>query len=94
MQFSAIPYNLLGKRTKANYITTGLWSSQAIKEGAKLCQAVEVWPQGEKPRYNTLPDFNKWKVEKRDAAYFHYCDNETVHGVEFQAEAFPYDDII
>lgn len=44
LQFSGIPYNLLGKRTKANYLTTGLWSQQAIKEAGKLCKAVEVWP--------------------------------------------------
>ena len=44
LQFSGIPYNLLGGKKKANYLTTGLWSSQAIAEGAKLCQAVDVWP--------------------------------------------------
>jgi phosphoserine aminotransferase len=27
LQFSAIPYNILGKKTKTNYLTTGLWSS-------------------------------------------------------------------
>lgn len=47
LQFSAIPYNLLGKKTKANYLTTGLWSSQAIKEANKLCTANEVWRQGD-----------------------------------------------
>ena len=43
MQFSAIPYNLLGDKTKANYITTGAWSESAFKEAKKLCQPVEAW---------------------------------------------------
>jgi phosphoserine aminotransferase len=30
----------------------------------------------------------------KDAAYFHYCDNETIHGVEFPgAGSFPFDAI-
>jgi phosphoserine aminotransferase len=35
-----------------------------------------------------LPDVETWKIDK-EAAYFHYCDNETIHGVEFKE--FPYE---
>jgi phosphoserine aminotransferase len=49
MQFAGVPYNLAGGLKKVtNYLTTGLWSQQAFKDGAKLSQAREVWPQ-EKP---------------------------------------------
>jgi phosphoserine aminotransferase len=44
MQFSAIPYNLLGGEKKhGNYLTTGAWSESAIKEAKKLSSPVEVW---------------------------------------------------
>jgi phosphoserine aminotransferase len=87
LQFSAIPYNLLRDKKKTNYITTGAWSLQAIAEAAKLSEAVEAWPDSGK-NFTTLPDTNTWKIDK-DAAYFHYCDNETIHGVEFQE--FPFE---
>lgn len=88
-QFSAVPYNLLRGKDKANYFTTGAWSQGAIAEAKKLCTAVEVWP-GSNNIFNTLPDVGKWNIDK-DAAYFHYCANETIHGVEFQE--FPYEAI-
>lgn len=87
MQFSAIPYNLLGEKTKANYFTTGAWSESAIKEAKKFCTTVEVWPEAGN-KFTTIPDVNTWNIDK-DSAYFHYCDNETIHGVEFQE--FPYE---
>jgi len=44
MQFSAIPYNLLGGDNKvANYLTTGAWSEGAFKECKKIAQPHEVW---------------------------------------------------
>jgi phosphoserine aminotransferase len=41
-------------------------------------------------KFTTLPDPSNWHIDP-EAAYFHYCDNETVHGVEFQE--FPYDKV-
>lgn len=37
-----------------------------------------------------MPDPSTWSIDK-DAAYFHYCDNETIHGVEFND--FPFDKV-
>lgn len=87
MQFSAIAYNLLKENTKANYITTGSWSQQAFAEAKKIGNPVEAWPESGR-KFDTIPEPSTWKIEK-DAAYFHYCDNETVHGVEFKE--FPYE---
>lgn len=86
-QFSAIAYNLLRGKDKANYLTTGAWSQAAIAEAKKLTTAVEAWPESGN-KFNTIPDVSTWNIDK-DAAYFHYCDNETIHGVEFQE--FPYE---
>jgi len=81
LQFSAIPMNLLRDKTKANYLTTGAWSEAAIKEAKKFAQCNEVWPDS-KSKYNTIPDPSTWNIDQ-EAAYFHYCENETIHGVEF-----------
>lgn len=89
MQFSAIPYNLAKDKTKVNYITTGAWSEQAIKEAKKICTAVEAWPESGS-KYTTVPDSSTWVIDK-ESAYFHYCDNETIHGVEFND--FPFDKV-
>lgn len=87
MQFSAIPYNLLKDKTKVNYITTGAWSEAALKEAKKIATVVEAWPES-KSNYTTIPETSTWNIDK-EAAYFHYCDNETIHGVEFNN--FPFE---
>jgi phosphoserine aminotransferase len=82
MQFSAIPMNLLpDKSAKANYFTTGAWSQSATGEAKKFCTVNEVWPTSGN-KFNTVPETSDWNIDK-DAGYFHYCDNETIHGVEF-----------
>ncbi len=91
MQFSAIPFNLLGGEKKtANYLTTGAWSESAIKEAKKFCTPHEVWADSGS-KFTQVPSPDTWNIDK-DAAYFHYCDNETIHGVEFPgASSFPFD---
>jgi phosphoserine aminotransferase len=46
--------------------------------------------------FNTLPKFNDWNVKdlRSSGAYFHYCDNETVHGVEFPEKGFPFQELL
>jgi len=101
LQFSAIPYNLLGGyngKTKAHYLTTGLWSECARREAAKLCTVIEVWPGDylQDKKYKTIPEPSRWNISndsRKDSAYFHYCENETVDGVEFPA-MYPFYDHI
>lgn len=78
--FSAIPMNLLGTRRKADYVNTGSWSKKATKEAAKYGEInlAAASPEGRL----TIPDQDAWKVSD-DAAYLHYCTNETITGVEF-----------
>jgi phosphoserine aminotransferase len=89
MQFSAIPFNLTKDNKKVNYLTTGAWSEQAFKEAKKVCQPNEVWADSGS-KFTTVPNPDTWKIEA-DAAYFHYCDNETIHGVEFND--FPFEKV-
>ena len=80
-QFGAIPLNLLGDKTTADYVNTGMWSKKAIAEAKRFCD-VNVVATSEDSGFTTIPDFSSWKLNP-DAAYVHYTPNETIGGVEF-----------
>ena len=80
-QFSMIPANLLRGKTTADYVNTGEWSKKAIKE-AKLYCTVNVAASAEDRHFTYVPPQSSWKLDP-DAAYLHYCANETIGGVEF-----------
>jgi len=80
-QFSAIPMNLLGDKKSADYIHTGIWSWEAIKEARTYCD-VNIVASNEASNFTNIPDSSTWYRDPK-AAYFHYCPNETIDGVEF-----------
>jgi len=80
-QFACVPLNLLRDKETANYLTTGAWSTKAIEEARKYCRAHEV-ATSKSTNFTTIPDPSTWNVDP-NGAYFHYCANETIHGVEF-----------
>jgi len=79
LQFAQVPMNLLAGKGKADYIATGEWSKKAIKEAKAFCD-VHIAASSEDRNFTYAP--KKWNVSK-DAAYVHYCSNETIGGVEF-----------
>jgi phosphoserine aminotransferase len=79
-QFSAVPLNLLGDKTSADYLNTGQWSKKAISEAKRFCD-VNVVASSEDTNFSTVPGVNSWNLNE-DAAYFHYTPNETIGGVE------------
>jgi phosphoserine aminotransferase len=79
-QFSAVPLNLLGDKTSADYLNTGQWSKKAISEAKRFCN-VNVVASSEDTNFSTVPSVNSWNLNE-DAAYFHYTPNETIGGVE------------
>ena len=82
LQFASIPLNLLGSSDAAcDYLVTGQWSDRAAKEGAKYGKQSTVC-SGKSTNFTAIPDVSTWKLNPQ-AKYVHYCDNETVHGVEF-----------
>jgi len=89
LQFGSICMNLLKDNKKCNYLVTGSWSAGAFKDGKKLGDAHEVIKPALK-EYTGVPEFSTWSVEQ-DAAFFHFCDNETIYGVEFNN--FPYEEL-
>ena len=79
LQFAQVPLNLLAGKSKADYVATGEWSNKAIKEAKSFCD-VHVAASSEDRKFTYAP--KKWDVRK-DAAYVHFCSNETIGGVEY-----------
>lgn len=81
LQFSAVALNLLDGGV-ADYLNTGTWSQKAYKE-AKRYEAlglgkVHLVAQGDG---KDVPNVDTWQLSEH-AKYFHYCPNETIHGVQ------------
>ena len=84
LQFSAIPLNLLNGG-RADYLKTGTWSGKAIKEAQRYANLglgeINLVATGKDSNFTDVPAQNDWKVSE-NAAYFHYCANETIHGLQ------------
>lgn len=81
LQFAMVPLNLLGGKSSADYVNTGIWSKKAIDEASKFCHVNEIATSADK-NFTYAPALKSWKLNK-DAAYVHYTPNETIGGVEF-----------
>jgi phosphoserine aminotransferase len=81
LQFAQIPMNLLRGKGKADYVVTGEWSKKAVKEAKQYCD-VAIAASSEDRNFTYAP--KNFSVRK-DAAYVHYCSNETIGGVEYHS---------
>ena len=79
-QFAQVPMNLLGGNDKADYVVSGQWSKKAAKEAQAHCD-VHVAASSEDKSFTYFPSQENLKI-RSDAAYLHYCSNETIGGVE------------
>lgn len=80
-QFAMIPMNLLRGKGKADYICTGQWSKKAIAEAKRYCD-VNIAATTEANNFTSAPSQAELTLSA-DAAYVHYCPNETIGGVKF-----------
>ncbi len=80
-QFATVPLNLLGAKTSADYINTGIWSKKAIAE-ARRYGDVNVAASAESSGFASIPDPSEWATDP-NAAFLHYTPNETIGGLEF-----------
>lgn len=84
LQFSMIPANLLSDdQPSADYLLTGSWGKNAIKEAGKYGPMHAAWDGG--PNYDHLPQASEISASD-NAAYMHFTSNETIEGVQFAAE--------
>ena len=84
LQFAMLPMNLRPAGASADYIVTGSWSKIAWKEAAKL-GATHAAFNSEADNFSRLPKAGEIQYDPQ-AAYVHFCHNETIHGVEFKSE--------
>lgn len=80
-QFSMIPLNILGAKTQIDMIETGIWSGKAIGAMAKYAD-INLIASTKDTKFRSLPTQESLKFSD-DSAFVHYCDNETINGVEF-----------
>ncbi|KAI8967188.1 phosphoserine aminotransferase [Mycotypha africana] len=88
----------LGKEKEeivVDYFVTGAWSNKAVQEAERLAPAVQSNPirvnrvidvKQKYGKFGTIPPPSEWNLTdptKHHVAYVYYCDNETIHGVEF-----------
>lgn len=78
LQFSMVPYNLLGDNQTAAYLETGAWAQKAIKE-AKMFGNVNVVASSSDKNFTYIP--KNFSVPE-DSAYFHITTNNTIFGTE------------
>ncbi|WP_459617984.1 3-phosphoserine/phosphohydroxythreonine transaminase [Bordetella sp. 2513F-2] len=87
-----VPMNLMGRRgtPSADFVLTGHWSARSHKEAGRYGSthvaassgaAQEIDGRLQQP-WTWVPPVADWNVRK-EAAYLHFCSNETIGGVEF-----------
>lgn len=81
LQFAQVPMNLLGDKGSADYLHTGLWSGKAI-QAARRYGDIRVVSSSRDSGFDRIPEQREWDLNPH-AAYLHYTENETVHGVQF-----------
>ncbi|HEX4916802.1 MAG TPA: 3-phosphoserine/phosphohydroxythreonine transaminase [Limnobacter sp.] len=87
-----VPMNLLKGFEQAAFVNTGAWSKKTTKEFGKYGLARVLLDNGAPssdaaagayvPDCANLPE----RVNGQGMAYLHYCDNETIGGVEFDGQ--------
>ncbi|MCM0147244.1 3-phosphoserine/phosphohydroxythreonine transaminase [Photobacterium galatheae] len=82
-QFAAVPMNLLGDAETADYIDGGYWAHSAIEEARKYCQPNVVSIACERDEKNAVLPASEWPLSD-EAAYVHFCPNETIDGIEIR----------
>jgi phosphoserine aminotransferase len=81
-QFSAVPLNLLPQGKSADYIVNGSWSKAAAIEAKNFgtINVVNIREEHDNGETSLIPHAI-WALNS-NAAYVHYCPNETVDGIE------------
>lgn len=79
-QFAAVPLNILGDKTTADYVDAGYWAASAIKEAKKYCTPNVFDAKVTVDGLRAVKPMSEWQLSD-NAAYMHYCLNETIDGI-------------
>ncbi|MBU3005203.1 3-phosphoserine/phosphohydroxythreonine transaminase [Paraglaciecola arctica] len=80
-QFAAVPMNLRQNGQCADFLLSGSWSKGAIQEAEKFLPTKVVAQLEARDGMHAVPNISA-NMMSADSAYFHYCSNETVDGIE------------
>ncbi|KHN52013.1 3-phosphoserine/phosphohydroxythreonine transaminase [Pectobacterium fontis] len=84
-QFAAVPLNLLRDRSTADYIDGGYWAHSAINEAEKYCTPNVIDVKTRVDGLRGIKPMREWQLSD-DAAFVHYCPNETIDGIAIEEE--------
>lgn len=82
-QFAAVPMNLLGSNTIADYVDGGYWAASAVNEAKKYCTPNVINVKTDIGGKRAILPAKDWKLSS-DSAYVHFCPNETIDGIEIR----------
>lgn len=80
-QFYQVPLNLLPPKGYAGYVNTGVWSTKAIAEVARLGEHYIAATSEADGFDHVVPD-DAWDV-RDGSAYVHFTSNNTIHGTQY-----------
>ncbi len=80
-QFAMVPFNLMNKNKKADYIITGQWANKAYKEAARYGAARAVASSADKT-FSYIPKTTRADFDP-EADYVHICMNNTIYGTKY-----------
>jgi len=80
-QFSAVPLNLLSPGKTADYIISGSWSKAAAAEAENYGEINRIDVVNNVEDETHVLSSSEWGLNP-NAAFVHYCPNETVDGIE------------
>lgn len=81
LQFAMVPFNLMNKNHKADYVITGQWAKKAYKEAAKYGNARAI-ASSEDKTFSYIPKISADMIDK-EADYVHICMNNTIYGTKW-----------
>lgn len=84
-QFAGVPLNILGDKTTADYVDAGYWAASAVKEAHKYCTPNVIDAKVTVDGLRAVKPMSEWQLS-RNAAYLHYCPNETIDGIAIHEE--------
>ena len=77
-QFGMVPMNL-AKQGTVDYLVTGAWSKKAANYAKYHCN-LNIVADSSDNNFIDISDPAEW-VNSKNAEYFYYCANETIHGL-------------
>ena len=82
LQFYMTALNLTDSDDTVDFIDTGTWSTKAVKEAQRVCDANICW-SGKEAGYRRVPGTSEAVGERSDVLYLHYTTNNTIYGTQF-----------